>query len=411
VRTLVITPMLPPLAESDRGGKQRRSSLFLQALSRLSSTLEIVYIVPEKLMSLAEDQAGLDRGQSAFWGIDLKVSLIPRASRVENIWNHYALGVLDAAAQPKLHPFGGASVSHQIGDLLDTNPDCVFVDRLDAMLPVMRSGRRPRTLLLDLDDLYHKVLLRSLSHDPWRMGKVPLALHLPALIQAERRAVARSTISFVCSSGDETHLRRLGFGGALKVVPNAITPPDHAPGVSHDRTVLFLGTQHYQPNRIAAERLAQQIWPLVRSEIADARLLIVGAASDTLPSRHSGLPGVEYMGFADDLDALYAHSRVVCSPIVHGGGTRIKLIEAAAYARPMVSTRMGAEGLSFRDNQEILLRETDAELAAACVALLRDDSLCQRLGMAARETMLSLYDARAIDRQLEQMVRVAMGGD
>src|ERR1700735_3272244 len=88
MRTLVISPMLPPLAESDRGGMQRRFSLFLRALSRLSSSLEIIYIVPEKLMSLADNQAALDRGQSRFWGIELKVSLLPRAGRAENHWNH-----------------------------------------------------------------------------------------------------------------------------------------------------------------------------------------------------------------------------------------------------------------------------------------------------------------------------------
>jgi glycosyltransferase involved in cell wall biosynthesis len=266
-------------------------------------------------------------------------------------------------------------------------------------------------LMLDLDDLYHKVLFRNLINDPWRIGKVPIALHLPALIAAERRAVARSSVSFVCSAADETHLRHFGFRGALSVVPNAIVPPDTSPAISNDPVVLFLGTHHYLPNRAAAERLAQHIWPIVRNEIPDARLIIAGAASETLPSRHAGLPSVEYLGFVDDLDALYGRCRLVCSPIVHGGGTRIKLIEAAAYSRPMVSTRMGAEGLAFRDGQEIFLRETDAELASACTALLRDHTLCQRVGAAAREKMRSLYDARAVGLQIEQTISAAIHRD
>jgi glycosyltransferase involved in cell wall biosynthesis len=404
MRTLVISPMLPPLAESDRGGMQRRFSLFLRALSRLSSSLEIIYIVPEKLMSLADNQAALDRGQSRFWGIELKVSLLPRAGRAENHWNHYVSGIFHASAQPQLHPFSGASVSQQIGHRLDSSPHCVFVDRLEAMIPILRSGCRPRRLLLDLNDLYHKVLLRTLIHEPWRMGKVPLAFHLPGLLQAERRAVAQSTVSLVCSDADRTHLRRLGFRGVLEVVPNAIVPPDIPPELSSELTVLFLGTHHYPPNRIAAERLARRIWPIVRREITDARLVIAGAASETLPSRHAGLPGVEYLGFVDDLNGLYKRARLVCTPIEYGGGTRIKLIEAAGYARPMVSTPIGAEGLSFVDGKEILSRQSDAELSQACIALLRDDALCVRLGAAAREKAKSLYDARTVERQVEHII-------
>lgn len=411
MRTLMITPMLPPQSASDRGGKHRRTGMFLHALARLSRSIEVLYLVPEKMMGLAEDQAGLDRNQSAFWDVDLTVSLLARASRRETAWNHYAPGIFDAAAQPNLHPYGGANLSRQVGRWLDTAPDCVFVDRMDAVIPVLGSGRQPRTMLLDIDDVYHKVLLRNLLHDPWRAGKVPLALHLPALILAERRAVSRSALSFVCSTADEAHLRRLGFSNALRVVPNAIVPPDAPPNVTPEPTVLFLGSQHHPPNREAAERLARRIWPMVRREVAEAKLVIAGTDSDGLPSRHAGLPGIEYPGFVGDLDDLYARSRVVCTPLVHGSGTRLKLIEAAAFARPMVSTRMGAEGLAFHDGEEILLRESDAELAGACVALLRDDALCQRLGAAARRAALALYEASAIERQIEEMVRVAVAAD
>ncbi len=408
MRTVVITPMLPALSEADRGGKHRRASVFLHALARLSDRIEILYIVPEGLMGLANDQASLDRSQSVFWGVDLKVSLLPRATRQETAWNHYAAGVYRAESQPSLYPYAGAALAEAVGRRLDTGPDCVFTDRLDGMLPILRSGRRPRTLLFDMDDLYHKVLLRTLRHDPWRPGKVALALHLPALVHAERQAVARSTLSFVCSDADRSHLRRLAFGDGVRVIPNAVKPPARVPGIARQRTILFLGTQHHRPNRSAAERLVRRIWPIVRAEVPDACLVIAGSGSDRL-SRDGQPPGVSYVGFVDDLDELYADARVVCAPIVHGSGTRLKLIEAAAYARPMVSTRMGAEGLAFRDGIEILLRETDAELAGACIALLREEALCQRLGTAAREGVLLRYDAGTVQCQVEEMILGAIG--
>jgi hypothetical protein len=70
----------------------------------------------------------------------------------------------------------------------------------------------------------------------------------------------------------------------------------------------------------------------------------------------------------------------------------------------MVSTPIGAEGLSFVDGKEILSRQSDAELSQACIALLRDDALCVRLGAAAREKAKSLYDARTVERQVEHII-------
>ncbi len=110
------------------------------------------------------------------------------------------------------------------------------------------------------------------------------------------------------------------------------------------------------PHIEAAERLVTRIFPLVKRKLPEARLLIAGKASDSLPSRRTTPENVEYLGYVPDLDGLYANTRIVCCPMLNGGGTRIKLIEAAAYARPMVSTRIGAEGLDFENGREILLR-------------------------------------------------------
>jgi glycosyltransferase involved in cell wall biosynthesis len=401
-RGVFVTPMLPPLDASEGGGKHRRTRIFLRALADVSDRLDILYLVPERLLHLASDPAALDRGQSAFWGVDLNVSLLARATRRETAWNHYALGILDAAAQPTLFPYASATLRPAVARHVE-GADCVFADRLDAMLALPRGGR----VLFDMDDVSHMVLLRDLRHGGFRPGKLGLALHLPALIQAERHAVADARMTFVCSDADAARLRRLARGGDVRVVPNAIVPPADPPGLVAAPTVLFLGAYHYQPNRDAAERLATRVWPLVRAEIPPARLILAGAGGDTLPSARAGLAGVDHRGFVDDLDALYAETRVVCSPLTRGGGTRLKLIEAAAYARPMVSTRMGADGLAFRDGGEILLRDSDAALARGCVDLLRDDALCRRLGDAARQAMLARYDAGAVARDVADMLRAS----
>ena len=89
--------------------------------------------------------------------------------------------------------------------------------------------------------------------------------------------------------------------------------------------------------------------------------------------------------------------------MLNGSGTRIKLLDAAAHGLPIVSTAMGAEGISLADGQQILLRESDAEFAQACLALLADPARAHALGEAGRQAIRTQYDARLVQDTLSQL--------
>jgi glycosyltransferase involved in cell wall biosynthesis len=116
---------------------------------------------------------------------------------------------------------------------------------------------------------------------------------------------------------------------------------------------------------------------------------------------------VTFAGFVDDLDQWYRRARVVCCPVYYGAGTRVKIIEAAAHAKAIVSTHLGAEGLNFQDGREIVLRDTTADLADECVRLLRDASAAEQLGAAARDSARAIYDRSAV---VERLVRIFTEG-
>ena len=409
MRSLFVTPMLPVQSASDAGGKHRRAGAFLRALGRISSRIDLVYIVPKKLMGLASDQARLDASQSEFWQVPVHVTLVLRRDRPQTLWNYYGAGILSAEQQTDLYAYGGSAISEQIGRCLDAAPDIVFADRLDAMVSILASGRKPQRLFFDVDDIYHRVRLRSAFAPPFSVTKRALSLQVPALVLAERRAIARSTLAFVCSTVDAAHLQQLGFPRQIRSVPNAIEIPAEPPGVVAAPTILYLGSYHHSPNTVAAERLIRHIWPRIRAQVPGARRLSAGAESERLPSRTAGLAGVEFLGFVNDLPSVYAQSRLVCTPITTGSGTRLKLLEAAAYARPMVSTHIGVEGLDFRDGHEIMLREDDVSLAEACIALLSDDALCLRYGAAARAMVVDRYDVRRIEQLIVDQIQGTYG--
>jgi glycosyltransferase involved in cell wall biosynthesis len=207
-------------------------------------------------------------------------------------------------------------------------------------------------------------------------------------------------------------LKQLGFGNEVVTIPNATSIPSLCPPFLATQTVLFLGFLGYPPNSEAAERLVSVIWPLVLQKCPWAQLIVAGRSPESVPSYKSVPKNVEFTGLVGDLDMLYRRTRLVCCPLRYGGGTRVKLIEAAGYGKAMVSTTVGAEGLSFADEKEILIRDDDIGIAEACVRLLKDDGLCARLGEAARRKAKSIYDGPVIrDGITSELRAILSSGD
>lgn len=408
MRSLIITQFASLRPEDAVGGAFRRLRLFANAVARISSEVEFLCVVRDEDIAVHADSKALNEAQLAYWGFPARMILVPMGDRRETFWRHYGAGIRSIAEQPDFYAFAGPAQAQAVGEHLDRQPDLVLVCHLPTMAALLRSGRRPRNLFFDLDDIEHKFRIRSALAPPLWPGKFAYCAHVPAIWAAERKAAALSRIMFVCSDADRRHLRRIGFGQNIAVIPNALRLPDAIPGVVEDRTLLFIGTYQYRPNRDAAERLISRIWPLIRARAPEARLLVAGKSPDAIPSFAGAPAGVTFTGFVPDLDRLYAQSRLVVCPLTVGGGTRVKLLEAASYARPMVSTRIGAEGLDFVDGQEILLRDGDAAFAEICVRLLHEDGLCATLGTAARAKMAAIYDAEKIQERIADLMLAKM---
>jgi glycosyltransferase involved in cell wall biosynthesis len=217
-----------------------------------------------------------------------------------------------------------------------------------------------------------------------------------------------SKFAFVCSELDRKYLRKAYHLSGVTVVPNAVTIPEEQ-RVCEDPTVLFLGSYGYQPNVVAAEYLVEKIWPIVMDNMPKARLIIAGKEPQNLRCYSDQVPGVEFPGFIDDLDELYSRTRIVCTPIFSGGGTRIKIIEAAAYAKPILTTSIGAEGIPMQHGQELMIHDNQRNFADACLALLKDFSLCQQLGNRARKFVIEYYDRKKNVELIKGLFRAGMG--
>jgi O-antigen biosynthesis protein len=136
-------------------------------------------------------------------------------------------------------------------------------------------------------------------------------------------------------------------------------------------TMLFLGSFRHLPNQEALDWFVRQVLPKIRAKEKRARLIVVGAEP---PPRHS-LPAadaIDLIGFVDDIRAPLKQYAVFVCPILSGSGVRVKLLEAFASGIPVVSTRLGAEGLAANDGEICALADHPHEFADRVVELLRE---------------------------------------
>lgn len=173
-------------------------------------------------------------------------------------------------------------------------------------------------------------------------------------------------------------------------------------------TMLFLGSFRHLPNQEGLEWFTRYVLPRVLEQRPNARLVVIG--SDP-PPRHS-LPGnsdaIELVGFVDDvMEPLRRYALFVC-PILSGSGVRVKLLEAFASGIPVVSTRIGAEGLAANDGEICGLADDPNEFAQKVIRLLSDQREASALAQRARENVMATRDMRKITYDLERNYRLAV---
>ena len=395
-------------------GVFQRLGTQVEALARVVDQVECLFLADAKLRCSPEEIRAHEERLRRSWSAKVSLTIAPvRQAPVSTRWARwqgYGRGIFDFHSQPLVRDVNNEATLLAVREALRTGPDLVCAHRLVAMSLMMRLsrevGRTP--VFFDLDDIEHVSVSRRLLRCPdWPMERLQL-LQVPGLLLAEIAAVRRARLTFVCSEQDRRYLRRLAGSRRVEMLINSTRFPEQVRAGASEPVVLFVGYLDYKPNALAADTLVREIWPLVRSEVPNARLIIAGKGPQALRSYPATDPSVTFTGFVEDLAELYARARVVCCPILSGAGTRVKIIEAAAHARAVVSTTLGAEGLTFENGREIVLRDGVAPLAQECVRLLQDPAAAERLGLAAREKARITYEQRAVVAQLERLFKAAL---
>lgn len=213
------------------------------------------------------------------------------------------------------------------------------------------------------------------------------------LMRFERRLLQVAAESWMVSESDLAGARELCPQASLRYVPNvvdvaAIEPVQPSVG---ERRALFVANFTYEPNRRGLSFLIEEVLPIVWKQLPDARLALVGGGLGQPPSSD---PRVETLGFVDDLRDAYGKSSCAVVPLLQGGGTPLKLIEALAYGLPVVATARAAAALGLHDGEHCLTATGAEDFAAALVRVLRDGA--DELARAGRELARERFSIEAL---------------
>jgi glycosyltransferase involved in cell wall biosynthesis len=174
-------------------------------------------------------------------------------------------------------------------------------------------------------------------------------------------------------------------------VPNGVDVEAFTPEPGRDRGLVSVGGVNWFPNRDALDHLVTNILPHVRAAAGNPATVWVGRADEAMRNRYREHHGIELTGYVPDIRPYVSQAACFVVPLRVGGGTRLKILDAWAMGKAVVSTSVGCEGLAAVDGENILIRDDPRDFAAAVTVVLWDNQLRARLGRAARQTVERQY--------------------
>jgi polysaccharide biosynthesis protein PslH len=292
--------------------------------------------------------------------------------------------------------------------LRDTPGASLHLDSIDLGLfvPATKGFRK----VLNHHNCESAMALRRAQREPNRLKKAFLALQARELRRMEKSICADFENNLVVSEEDANQLRAIQPRAHFSVVENGVDTSYFQPAPEQEvpNTVAFTGQLNWYPNVAGLRFFVREIWPLVKSRFADARLFLAGKnpAEEVLACAHADAH-IVVIPNPDDMRPILGRAAVCICPLLEGGGTRLKILDALAMGKPMVTTTIGCEGLRVTHGENILVADAPRDFADRLVELFENPGLRRKIGAAGRALVEREYCWEKIGEQLEQAYQSA----
>jgi glycosyltransferase involved in cell wall biosynthesis len=365
--------------------------------------------------------------------------LKPQVERLPGveIWQNYQVGELRKARslprkirdrlwwlQPRSHPWAnqlyGETVVRDLERILsEFQPKIVVFEELWLYRYLKTVQRHGCKTIYDAHNV--EILLRKdinlANREQKLQSRIKSQLLLNKVESIERDFIRKTDQIWTCSAEDTRLLEQLSQRKLpTHVIANGINVADYSSvrqgkcslpdGLKpNPQTLIFTALFSHPPNAVAATILIEQIFPQLRKTYPQCRLILAGRNPTAFMKQAAKKePKIIVTGEVPDMRPYLAASSLVIVPLLDGGGTRLKILEAFASGRPVVSTAKGAEGLKGQDGEQLLIRDTVEEMVKGVEQLWSDSALAQKLVHSAWELVCAQYSWEAVGKRVEEAI-------
>ncbi len=302
--------------------------------------------------------------------------------------------------------YSSAGVAGALSRALEsTHFDAVQMESIHLFryLDTIRKSRYSPAVILDWHNIESELMLRY-AQSAANPAKKLIAVRTGNLLEKlERQALGSFNAHTVVSEREQERLLARSPNAAIHVIANGVDTAsfaNHSQRPSSDRrTLLFVGSMDYHANSDAVLWFCRAIWPQLAAEYPSLDFQVAGRNPPPFVQALAS-PRISITGTVEDVRPFYHRAFAVVVPLKVGGGTRLKILEAMAAGVPVISTRLGAEGIDAQHNEQILLAENAKEMSAAVGSLIDQPELASRLRSSALALVTEQYDWSVIGQKL-----------
>ena len=280
-------------------------------------------------------------------------------------------------------------------------PDVIHCDTigLEQYVP----SRYLSSTILNHHNIESQMMLRRAQKETHPLKKVYFFWEGQKLKFYEKKVCPAVGVNVVVSDLDKERLKQLVPGARVRVVKNGVDVSYFRPmkGKTVPHSLIFAGSMDWYPNEDAMLYFIERIWPKIKGNYSDVTLTIAGRRpSQNLKEAAYSDPSIRITGFVEDIRPYIDQSEVYICPIRDGGGTKLKLLDAMAMGKPIVTTTIGAEGLEVRNGEHVLIADDPETFGKRICLLFENEDLRYGLTRNGRRFVEKHYAWEVIGKDL-----------
>lgn len=388
VLQLCIKPPYPPVD----GGTMAMDSV-TQGLLREGCEVKVLTVETDKHPMHAEllPEAYREATQIESVYVDLGVKALPAGVAMLCAESYHVKRYRSEAFAKKLREV------LQAGEYDVVHVESIF---LTPYVPLIRKHSRAKVILRahNVEHLIWRGVAQSMHFGLKRW----YLKHLALTLRAYELEHVNDYDGVVCiTQCDADYFRSNGCRRSVAVIPFGVAIPDNPerPENMGNNSLYHLGAMDWMPNLEGVRWLLEEVWPVVHREVPQARLYLAGRK---MPGQwlKAQVEGVTVVGEVPDAAQFIADKQINVVPLRSGSGIRVKIIEAMSMGKAVVTTTIGAQGINYTDDENLLIADTPEQFARQIGRLVADAALCRRVGEAAARLVAREYDEKVLSQRL-----------